>query len=162
MTNKKLIFLGIGLFLFFCLIGCSLNKGNEAENNINVPVQEIATRIQSELEWPALLELDDEMLQEIYKLDPKNLDSYIAKIPLMNVKTDELTVIKTTSLADVKKVKEAILQRAENIKKSFENYLPDQYEKAVNNLIKSNGRYILFVIHEERNKAEEIFDNFFK
>ncbi len=80
---------------------------------------------------------------------------------MMNVTTMEYSLFKVKDVKDVETVEAAIEKRAETIQKTFERYLPDQYENALNYYTKTEGKYVIFVIHEEVEKAEVIFESYF-
>jgi len=156
---KKIIsILGLMVLVVLTAVGCGTKTGKEA----SAPVSEIVDKIQGEKEWPILMDLDDTTLNEIYGIDLSLLEEYAVKIPMMNIKTNELAVIKVKDEAKVEEVKKNVEQRAEMVKQSFEHYLPDQYEIAKNYLLEVKGKYILFVIDEDADKAQEVFNSYFK
>ncbi|HSL86168.1 MAG TPA: DUF4358 domain-containing protein, partial [Bacteroidales bacterium] len=132
-----------------------------ADEEVSIPVEEIGTRIFEELEFGSMILLDDETLMQFYELDPSILEEYHANIPMMNVTTQEYSVFKVKDAKDAEIVKDAIDKRAEAVQKSFEQYLPDQYENAKNYYVESEGRYLVFVIHQDVEKAKEIFQSYF-
>lgn len=162
-VKKKLIVLGVLVLVLVAAIGCTSNKSDDGgEKEVNVSVSEIAEKIQSDVEWPALIDLDEQGLKDFYGIDASDLEEYDVKIPMMIVKSNEIAVIKVKDAEKVEEVKENVEKRAESIKKTFETYLPDQYENAKNYLLKVEGKYIIFAVHEDTAKVEEVLNNFFK
>jgi len=100
------------------------------------------------VEQPAQINLEPEMVQEWYHLDPTLLEEYTIRVPLMNVKTNEIALLKVKDAADVPTVQAAVEQRAADVQKLFESYLPDQYENAKNYKLIADGNYVLFIISE--------------
>ena len=81
---------------------------------------------------------------------------------MMNVKTNEIAILKVKDEKDIPKAESAVKQRAENVKKQFETYLPDQYENAKNYKLMTKGKYVLFVISEDADKLVNVYNSFFE
>ncbi len=110
------------------------------------------------VEQPMQMELEPELVKDWYHLDPALLEEYTIRIPMMNVKTNELAVLKVKDAADLPVVQAAIEQRAADVQKQFETYLPDQYENAKNYKLITEGNYILFVISESADELVAVFN----
>lgn len=161
--KKKLLGLLLSGLMVMGLAACGEKAaGGDGNADVNVPVEEIGEKILTDLEFGSMIPLDDETLKQFYDLDAAILEEYHANVPMMNVTTQEYSVFKVKDLKDVETVKAAIDKRAEAVQKSFEQYLPDQYENAKNYYVDSNGKYLVFVIHGDVEKAEGIFQGFFK
>lgn len=161
--KKKLLGVLLSGILVLGLAGCGEKAdGGSANEEVNVPVEEIGNKILEELEFGAMIELDDETLLQFYELDASILEEYDANIPMMNVTTQEYSVFKVKDEKDAETVKNAIDKRAEAVQKSFEQYLPDQYENAKNYYVDVNGKYLVFVIHTDVEEAKGIFQGYFK
>jgi hypothetical protein len=80
----------------------------------------------------------------------------------MNVNSDEIILLKAKDEAHVKSLKEALEREKEAQIKTWEIYLPDQFEKVKNNVIKTNGNYLLYVTYGNPDEIEAIFDSYFK
>ncbi|WP_315119143.1 DUF4358 domain-containing protein [uncultured Clostridium sp.] len=155
--NKKILIFLLVIVSVFSLFGCG-----KATKEVNVSVAEIAGKIKDEVEFSAMLELKAEEIEEKYFINPDIIEESVVEIPLMNVKADELAIIKVKDEKDIDKVNEGIKKRAESVQKTFETYLPNQYENAKNYTLKNEGKYILFIISDNNEKIESIFDGYFK
>lgn len=113
-------------------------------------------------EQPELMALDAEEVDDFYGLDVDNLEEYSVRIPMMNVKTNEIAIIKVKDEKDVEEIENAVEQRAEDVQKQFENYLPDQYENAKNYKLKTKGKYVLFIISEDADTLVDVYERFFE
>ena len=160
--NMKKKILGILLSGMMVLSIAACGEKTEGSEEVTVPVKEIGDKILEDLEWGSMIPLDDETLLQFYELDAEILEEYDANIPMMNVTTQEYSVFKVKDEKDIEAVEAGIVKRAEAVQKSFEQYLPDQYENAKNYYTEVNGKYLVFVIHSEVDKAEEVFKGFFK
>ncbi|MFF2885441.1 DUF4358 domain-containing protein [Paenibacillus sp. NPDC057967] len=117
----------------------------------------IVDAILNKVEQPALAPIEGDMVKDLYHLDPSILADYAIMSPLMNVKTNEVAVLKVKDAKDVATVEEAVKKRAADVQKQFETYLQDQYENAKNFQVVKKGDYVLFVISES---ADDIVSEF--
>ena len=161
--KKRLLGLVLASIMVLGLTACG-EKTEETPGNaeVNVKVEEITQKVTEKLEYGSMIKLDAETLQQFYGLDASILEEYDANVPMMNVTTQEHSVFKVKDVKDMEKVMAAIEKRAGDVQKSFEQYLPDQYENAKNYYAESNGKYAIFIIHENSADAKEIFQDFFK
>lgn len=142
------------------MAGCSKDASDPVEPELTA--NEMVDKMLEKVEQPMLMELPADQVKEIYNIDPDKLEEYAIRIPMMNVKTNEIAILKVKNTADVSEVEETVKQRAENVKKQFETYLPDQYENAKNFKLITKGNYVLFVISEDADELVKVYDSFFK
>jgi hypothetical protein len=170
-----LLMIVLGLMLTACS-GGNGGKNNDANDGSNNNTQqedkaveptqttkEMMDAMLAKVEQPALMELQGDMLKQLYYLDAESLDQYTIMTPLMNVKTNEVAIIKVKDAKDVATVEEAIKKRAGDVQKTFETYLQDQYENAKNYKLITKGNYILFVIadSQDADKLVAEYETFF-
>ncbi|MFC7678829.1 DUF4358 domain-containing protein [Paenibacillus sp. GCM10028914] len=170
MKKKLSLILMLAMAFTLALSACSSNsdQSEPVENSdtakpieSTVPVKEMVDKMLTDIEQPNLMELDEEMVKQQYHLDLGLIEEYSVRIPMMNVKSNELSILKVKEEKDIPAVEEAVKQRAADIQKSFEQYLPDQYENAKNYKLVTKGNYILFVISEEADAFVNSFESFF-
>lgn len=128
----------------------------------SVATKDIADKIVKDLEFPATLEMAKEQATEFYALDTNLLSEYTIYQAMMNIRSDEVSIFKVKDKKDIEKIKESILKRQEQLTNIWKQYLPDQYEKVQNYIILEKGSYIMYCVSDNQEKAEEIFNNFFK
>jgi len=144
--------------------GDDANKGKEEGEDAGAGSAEadsakgIVDAILNKVEQPAQMPLEGDMVKDQYHLDPSILEDYAIMTPLMNVKTNEVAVLKVKDAKDVAAVEEAVKKRAADVQKQFETYLPDQYENAKNFQVVKKGNYVLFVISESADAIVSEFD----
>jgi hypothetical protein len=129
---------------------------------VKVAVSDIMKKITQEVELPAMMDLKKEEMKDYYYINPDDVEEYIIKTPMMNVMATEIAIIKVKDVKNVESVKEGINKRVKDLEGIWEQYLPRQYELVKNHVLKSNGQYIILIIHEDAKKIEETFDSFFK
>jgi len=142
-------------------------ENNDAENN-DGDVADVTTTngiveaILSKVEQPALMPLEGDAVKDFYSFDPALVEEYTIKMPMMNVKTNEIAVFKVKDTADIPTLEKSIDERAAQVQKQFETYLPDQYENAKNYKVVKEGSYVLFVISESADAIIEQFQTLVK
>ncbi|MEK4231063.1 DUF4358 domain-containing protein [Solibacillus sp. FSL H8-0538] len=157
--KKTIIYLMLTMALGLVITGCSNDKSSTIEAKL--PAKEMADQMVKEVEQPMLMELQPDQVKEFYNIDPEMLDEYSIRIPMMNVKTNEIAILKVKNAEDIPDVESAVKQRAENVKKQFETYLPDQYENAKNYKLITKGNYVLLVISEEADALVKVYNSLF-
>ncbi|MFD0589905.1 DUF4358 domain-containing protein [Paenibacillus sp. GCM10027627] len=136
------------------------DSGGELDQKAGT-AKEMVESILAKVEQPALMALEDDMVKELYHFDPALLEEYAIMTPLMNVKTNEISILKVKDVKNIETVEKGVKQRATDVQKQFETYLPDQYENAKNFKLVTKGSYILFVIAAD-SEADKIVAEFEK
>lgn len=95
-------------------------------------------------------------------LDQANITKGLVIAAMMNVNADEIIVLEAKDEADVAALKESLENELENQDNTWKQYLPDQYEKVEDNIIATNGKYLLYVTYSNPDKIEEIFNSYTK
>ena len=153
------------MFLMLTIIGgvllaaCSNDEPAVVEPTLTA--NEMVDEMLAKVEQPMMMELTGEQVQEVYNIDPEKLADYAIRIPMMNVKTNEIAILKVKDAADVSAMEEALKQRAQTVQQQFETYLPDQYENAKNYKLVTKGNYVLFVISDQADELVTEYDRFF-
>lgn len=81
---------------------------------------------------------------------------------MMNVNSDEMIVLEAKDGKDVDALKESLEKELASQNQTWEQYLPDQHEKVKNNVIKTNGKFLLYVTYDYPEKIVALFDAKFK
>lgn len=149
----------VTVILSMVITACSGDKSVTIEANLHA--KEMSDQMVKTVEEPPQIELKSDEVKELYNLDPGKLDEYSIRIPMMNVKTNEIAILKVKDAKDVPDVESAAKQRAENVKKQFEHYLPDQYENAKNYKLVTKGNYVLLVISDKADELVKVYNSFF-
>lgn len=77
---------------------------------------------------------------------------------MMNVNSTTIIVLEAASTDDVPAVEEGLEAYLDNQVGVWEQYLPDQYEKVENNVIKTAGNYLIYITYDHPENIEAIFD----
>lgn len=160
--KKKWSLIGLMFILSIVLAACGSGDDKKEAKEPTLSTSEMADKMVEEVEQPALIDLDADQLQDFHGIDAEKLEEYTARIPMMNVKTNELVILKVKDEADIPEIEEALKERAEQVAEQFATYLEDQAENAKNYKLQVNGKYVLFVISEDADKLLTVYDGFFK
>lgn len=164
MKNKGLIITIVVLVIMVISAICITVFFNDDYSDVNVNVIDIMNDISSNLEseLSPMTDLDDSNVSENYNFDLSKVEAYAIKIPLMNIRADEIAIIKVNNKRDIEYIKNILMQRLKTIENTFDEYLQDQYELAKNPLIIIKGRYILMAVSDKNEDIENIFNSYFK
>lgn len=174
---KKIISMILVMTTIFALTGCTTKK------EVNVPVQDIAINVKQAMkdelisqgmpedrfideQLPGYMEItipsDDSnqfpgfLTNEIF--NSEDIEEAISFEQMMNVKSDIVIIIKAkdeSKIANLQASLEEIKQKQEDI---WSQYLPDQYEKVKNNVIKTNGNYLIYVTFDNPEAIIKAYD----
>jgi len=158
--KKHTFILALTIVLSVMLSACS-SSNNEAVVETNLTPKEMIDEMLAKVEQPSLMEVEEDMVAQLYHLAPSLLEDYSIRMPMMNVKSNEIAILKVKDAKDISTVETAVKERATDIQKQFEQYLPDQYENAQNYKLVTKGNYILFVISESADQLVTEFDTLF-
>lgn len=179
---KKLLALLAGTVVFCSFTACSM-ASDDSENGTNTTTtaastsdntsapdnnssqntpstKELFDKAKAALgEMPSTVELDEEMFGEYYKnADSKlTVEEYICEIPAMNVHATEIAVVKFSEDVSQKQAEEFFSKRQKSLEQTWEQYLPEQYEIVKNSVVAVNGRYALYCVSENADKAADAF-----
>ncbi|MFJ7734774.1 DUF4358 domain-containing protein [Lysinibacillus sp. NPDC097287] len=163
---KKMIVILLTMVLAMVVSACGVGKTSTDDKTTNIEpsksAKEMTEQMLTEVEQPTLMELSAEEMQNLYNIDPAKLEDFSVRIPMMNVKSNEIAIFKVKDANDLAEVEAAVKTRAENVMKNFEQYLPDQYENAKNHKIVVKGNYVLFVISDQADELIKVYDSFFE
>ncbi|MCR2820094.1 DUF4358 domain-containing protein [Lederbergia panacisoli] len=102
---------------------------------------------------------DSDFLMEKLSLNVDDLEEGYVIAAMMNINSDEIILLKAKDESKVDGLIEALKKEKEAQINTWEQYLPDQYEKVKNNIIKVKGPYVIYITYEHPEKLEKIFDD---
>jgi hypothetical protein len=136
------------------LTGCSKTPAAQVKD---VPVSDLYTQITQSFELPAMGAMPEDMIAESYGVDLSKCSEYSVNMAMMNVHTAQLSIFKLQDAADAPAFEEGCRRYAASVAKTFEHYLPDQYELAQNPVIQTLGNYVFFAIGEDAAALRDAF-----
>lgn len=108
-----------------------------------------------------LTDLDADTLSALYGISASDLEEYICKMPLMNVKATEFFIAKVKD-GKMDAVQAGAQKRQADLDAQWSTYLPDQYELVQDYRLVTNGNYLLFVVSEYADEAVTAFNAYTK
>ncbi|GAA0178177.1 hypothetical protein SH2C18_12730 [Clostridium sediminicola] len=171
----KKILIGMTVFVtLFVFIGCG-----KKTPEVNIAVSDISNDVKSIIaedlkkagvpeesfkdgQLPMYMEIDltgetQNPFSEI--INKEDIEEGIAIQQMMNVKSDMIVILKAKDETKVESLKTSLEKIKEQQTKIWETYLQDQYEKVKNNLILTNGKYLVYITYESPEKIETTFNN---
>ena len=147
----------IMVIILTLLTGCSSKDTTSKEPSID----EIDQNINDDVDISNMVESDSDKLEKLYDIDIDKVDNFKLYTAKTNIEANELLILKVKNEEDIGDIKEDINDRIESQTNSFKDYLPDEYFLIEKHVLKSNGNYIIFIISEEAEKIESLFDKSF-
>lgn len=132
-------------------------------------LQDVIMQLGEELGITMPEKMDESSLKEVFGVDPADIEEYYGEYSAVNTSADHIIGLKVKD-GKVDAVRQALEARKEEIVKNFEEYLPDQYEKAQAGQIIQKGNYLFLVIagdsekgyDSEMDRAQKIVNGYFE
>ncbi|MBQ4225929.1 MAG: DUF4358 domain-containing protein [Oscillospiraceae bacterium] len=118
----------------------------------------VVNEILSSVEMSTMAKVEDDRIGNYLEVDMSTVESYSMYICGSGGFADEVAVFLMTGEDSAQAVVDAAKARVESRSIDFKDYNPDEYDKLQNALIKTKGRYVLFVVSGDNDTAEGIFD----
>ncbi|MCK4260775.1 MAG: DUF4358 domain-containing protein [Halanaerobiales bacterium] len=155
---KKVLFVAIAVLMVFVVVGCSGQTSN-------VPVKDILENIKEEVQIPMSGEIDlktDENAAEMYNINLEDIEEGMVYRAMINIRADEIIILKAKDKSKVAGLEEALKEVYNARHNLWKTYLPQEFEKVENHILKTQGKYLILIISEDSEKVEEVFDNTIK
>lgn len=155
---KKILSLIVAVVVMFGLVGCG-------EKIPDVAVKDILAQMKEEIQIPMLQEFDlksDDEFVKMYEINPEDLEEGIVYTSMINIKADEIIILKAKDKTKIPVLKEALEKEYTRQHNIWSTYLPHEFEKVENHILKTKGNYLIFVISENPENVAEIFEKVLK
>ena len=147
--KKLLTILSVAVCCIILLSACGSKDGKTPSGSASPELKEgqslqaIVDRIDTEI--GIAMPSDDSVLTDICYIPMDAVEAYAGKITFVNVSSDNVVAVKAKE-GQIETVKAGLTKRLEDVQKSFEEYLPEQYEKAKKGQVLVKGNYAFFLI----------------
>jgi hypothetical protein len=105
-------------------------------------------------------DVDLETLTEAFYIPEGSVEKFAGKYSLTRMNADNFIAIKAVS-GNTKIVEDGLQQRIDEVKDSFANFKPEEYEKAANAKIITKGDYVFLVMTSDNKAVEKIIASYF-
>lgn len=162
---KKLLSVILATLMFGTLLtGCG-SKGNDGSKEVTLnegtTLESMVQKIGDTNEITMPTKADDAVAKDLFHLNLDDVEEYSIQYAMVMNSSDNIAMVKAKD-GKVDSVKTALETRLNDVKKSFEQYLPDQKEKANNGKVVVKGNYVALLIVEKVDDAEKTFNESFK
>ena len=156
--NSKAIFFEAGRWLSAILaliLLISMFGGNTVSNADPADVVQEVTAV---LDMSSMLEGDNQMIKRFYGIDPSAFEACYFYYPNTNMMAEELLIIKLKDVSQQDAVRQAVEQRIETQKTTFEGYGVEQFALLSDHaVVEIRGNYVLFVVNAASAEALKAF-----
>ena len=164
---KKLIAFVLAMLMLASFTACGTSAGSSEPAAVDIglaegkTVTEFLDAFQAHFEGLALDPIDDALLQDIYMVNPENVESYEGRMSMMNVQAFDVLVVKAKE-GKVEEVKASLEERKQNRIAEFEFYPVNNNDVHTQNaLVLTSGDYAILVICNDYEGVQPILDEYF-
>ena len=144
--------------IILVLTGCSTKETIGKVPSIN----DIDEKIRETVDVSDMNLGDKDKLKKLYDIDKDDLEDFLLYIPSTNIQASEIAILKVKDAAEIDEVMDKVSTRIESQATNFKDYLPEEYFLIEKHVLKTKDNYILFIISEDAETIEDIFDRSFK
>lgn len=182
---KRMLGIMIGALIVFAMVGCSGSADGEKEVAPEVSVEEVMDGIKGQVVQDVKDagfdegQSDEELIQSYMQLDLVNGDKedpFIQMLlerteldtglleegylfaPIFKTKSDEIIVLKAKSNEDAEVLKASLQKELDAQIQTWSQYLPDQYAHVEKNVLKTKGKYVVYITYSNVDAVEKVFD----
>ena len=141
----------VGMLVFY--VAVLLFRKEESDT----PFAEMKQAVEAALDGSEMKEADHKMFRRNYRLNANDYDGVMLWFREGTMEVDEVLVVKLKSEEQSDTVVEAIEARKDSRKESFQGYGASQTKLIEDSIIDVRGNYILFVIKEDAEKIDQVF-----
>jgi hypothetical protein len=161
MLKKAVLFVISSLFVV-TLVGCSASKPGDAKAGKEINIGEVVEQIMKDVEFAESGEMEEDMIFDFYEIDKDLIAEVAVARSLWDTNADELAIFKLKDAKDMDKVESTLKARQAQLLERWQDYIPEQAENVKNYALVKQGKYIMFVICQDSEKAKATFEAAFK
>ena len=148
--KKRGLLIIAGCFLSLCLLtGCGKKEDNR-EAVVTQTLEEIYTQMETNVELPTMVRLEDDYITNYYGADLSTFDEYVFAAAEDALLAENIILVKMkdgeSNEAVVKLLNNIIKQK----KTELESYLPEQYKIVEKSEVITNGDYVALIISSKK------------
>jgi len=145
MNMKRIFAVCLAAMLLLCTAACGSKEPAAPALKEGVTLQSLVDSITDEYGFTMPAALDDTILDDLLGIAPDDVEEYAGYITMVNISSDNLIAIKAKE-GKAEEVQKKLEERKEFEVTSFQQYLPDQYEKAQAGKVFAVGDYVFLVM----------------
>lgn len=135
------------------------NNTDKKEEEKNITLSEVVKEMIKVIpkDEHTLEEIPQELYKDVYGVNSADFKDVKIYGTMISVKANEIIVIKAENSKELDKAVSVLNQRKDTVYKTWEKYLPDQFEMVKKGVIKTNGNYAALIISPEVDKVANKF-----
>ncbi len=159
--SKKVIGIIIAAVLLIAvtvgIVAIKLSKEDVSTGKTEINLKDLEEKISNIAPFNemATMDIDNTILVDVFQLDDSHVESYIGKMPIMNVHASMYLIIEAND-GKAEEVKEKLEVYAEAYEANWEMYLPEQYELVKDRKLGVQGDYVYLIIAESADEIEAL------
>lgn len=143
------------LFLFVVYIVLLLLYSSGSTKDFD----KVAKKFESEMNSETLRKQSTQAVKRYYGLNSADFEGVLLYTSRDSISAEEILIVKAKTDRQIQGVRDAIWNRIESRKDSFENIAPDQLKVLDKAQITVRGRYVFFVVSKDAKKYSTLFTN---
>lgn len=157
MKSTKIILLEVLKWLFVAALCVFLYFMLSANRESRAAFSDVQEAVISAADLTTMAEGDNQTFKRLYGLSASDYENVLLYYPTTNMGAEELLLIQLKDISQQQAVKDAIENRLDTQKKSFDGYGVDQYAMLEKAVIEVQGNYILLVVADDPAPVRKAF-----
>ncbi|MCT8136712.1 DUF4358 domain-containing protein [Anaerobacillus sp. CMMVII] len=106
-----------------------------------------------------LMDESGAFFMENQNISKEQLANGVVIAAMMNINSDLIILFEAADEKSAESLKEVLEREKEAQVQTWSQYLPDQYEKVKNNVITTDGNFLLYVTYSDPEKIVDVFNS---
>jgi hypothetical protein len=157
LKSTKIILLEVLKWLFVAALCVFLYFMLSANRESRAAFSDVQTAVTSAADLTPMAEGDNQTFKRLYGLSASDYENVLLYYPTTNMGAEELLLIQLKDISQQQAVKDAIENRLDTQKKSFDGYGVDQYAMLEKAVVEVQGNYILLVVADDPAPVRKAF-----
>lgn len=157
MKSTKIILLEVLKWLFVAALCVFLYFMLSANRESRAAFSDVQEAVISAADLTTMAEGDNQTFKRLYGLSASDYENVLLYYPTTNMGAEELLLIQLKDISQQQAVKDAIENRLNTQKKSFDGYGVDQYAMLEKAVVEVQGNYILLVVADDPAPVRKAF-----
>ena len=155
-VNKIFQYVKIGLVLLLLVFIVWDLRDDDISN---ADIETVAESVAKAAGMDGLQPAGNRMVKRFYGLNPKDYEGAVLYAPKDNMDANELFIVKLSDVSQSDAVVDAIEERLETQKNSFEGYGAEQTKLLNDHVLQVEGNFILYAVGEQAKDVQAVFLN---
>lgn len=133
----------------------SMFGGNKVSS---ASMEDVTSAVTKTLTMDTMVKAENQMVKRLYGIDPAAFEGCVLYYPATNMMAQELLIVKLSDVSQQDAVRQAVEDRLQTQKTTFEGYGVEQFDLLSNHcVIEVRGNFVLFVVNADCASAQKAF-----